>query len=113
VERVGAGGARIEGGAAAAAARPPRSTSRAGLRATPAAPFSGLDVGRWLRATASSAQVSAHAPVAHVENALRAEVERLGCDLVVMGLLRPQPDPRAGVRRRHARSLLRSCRRRC
>ena len=51
----------------------------------PAAPFSRLDVGRWLRRHGVEAHVSAHAPVAHVENALRAEVERLGCDLVVMG----------------------------
>ena len=29
--------------------------------------------------------MSAHAPVGHVEHALRAEVERLRCDLVVMG----------------------------
>ena len=29
--------------------------------------------------------MSTHARVSHVENALRAEVERLRCDLVVMG----------------------------
>ena len=52
---------------------------------TPAAPFSRLDVGRWLRRHGVEARVSAHAPVAHVENAVRAEVERLRSDLVVMG----------------------------
>jgi nucleotide-binding universal stress UspA family protein len=52
---------------------------------TPVAPFSGLDVGRWLRRHGVEARVSAHAPVAHVENALRTEVERLRSDLVVMG----------------------------
>jgi len=51
----------------------------------PAAPFSGLDVGRWLRRHGVDARLAAHAPVPHVENALRAEVERLRCDLVVMG----------------------------
>ena len=51
----------------------------------PAAPFSGLDVGRWLRRHGVEARISAHSPVSHVEDALRAEVERLRCDLVVMG----------------------------
>jgi nucleotide-binding universal stress UspA family protein len=51
----------------------------------PAAPFSGLDVGRWLRRHGVEARVSAHPATPHVENALRAEVERLRCDLVVMG----------------------------
>jgi len=52
---------------------------------TPAAPFSGLDVGRWLRRHGVDARLSAHPPVPHVENALRAEVDRLRGDLVVMG----------------------------
>lgn len=51
----------------------------------PAAPFSGLDVGRWLRRHGVEARVVAHPPISHVEDALRAEVERLRCDLVVMG----------------------------
>ena len=51
----------------------------------PVAPFSGLDVGRWLRRHGVEARISAHSPVSHVEDALRAEVERLRCDLVVMG----------------------------
>lgn len=51
----------------------------------PAAPFSGLDVGRWLRRHGIDARVSAHAPATHVEAAVRAEVERLACDLLVMG----------------------------
>jgi len=51
----------------------------------PAAPFSGLDVGQWLRRHGVDARASAHAPVGHVEEALRAEVERHRCDLVVMG----------------------------
>ena len=52
---------------------------------TPAAPFSGLDVGHWLRRHDIDARMSTHARVSHVENALRAEVERLRCDLLVMG----------------------------
>jgi nucleotide-binding universal stress UspA family protein len=52
---------------------------------TPAAPFSRLDVGRWLHRHGVDAQTTAHLPVAHVEQALRAEVERLRCDLLVMG----------------------------
>jgi nucleotide-binding universal stress UspA family protein len=52
---------------------------------TPAAPFSGLDVGRWLRRHGVDADVAAHAPVSHVEAALRGEVERHRSDLVVMG----------------------------
>jgi nucleotide-binding universal stress UspA family protein len=52
---------------------------------TPAAPFSGLDVGQWLRRHGIEARTTAHLPVAHVEEALRDEVERLSCDLLVMG----------------------------
>jgi nucleotide-binding universal stress UspA family protein len=51
----------------------------------PAAPFSRLDVARWLARHGVDARTSAHPPVTRVDDALRAEVERLGCDLVVMG----------------------------
>lgn len=52
---------------------------------TPAAPFSGLDVGQWLHRHGVDAKVAAHAAASHVDQALRGEVERLRCDLVVMG----------------------------
>jgi len=51
----------------------------------PTAPFSSLDVGRWLRRHDVAARTAAHQPVPRVDDAVRAEVERLGCDLVVMG----------------------------
>ncbi len=51
----------------------------------PSAPFSGLDVGRWLRRHGVDARVSTQPPVARVDAAIRDQVERLGCDLVVMG----------------------------
>jgi nucleotide-binding universal stress UspA family protein len=52
---------------------------------TPTAPFSGLDVGRWLGRHGVDARSSAHPVVSRVDDALRGEVDRLGCDLVVMG----------------------------
>jgi nucleotide-binding universal stress UspA family protein len=54
-------------------------------RQVPAAPFSKLDLRAWLRRHGIAAHVEAHPPVAHVADALRGQVLRLGCDLVVMG----------------------------
>ncbi len=70
----------------------------------PGAPFSGVDVRWWLQRHGVDARVDRHDPV----GACRRSVARAGVRARRRsrrdGVLRAQPDPRTGLRRRHARA---------